>query len=186
MNELVKRIPRTALLNKAYRNLGNLHFEDIGEKWGFTQPSFSNSVAYADLDNDGDLDLVINNENQPAFVYRNNARNLNKNHYIALSLRGIGGNRFAIGSRVKVYSNNQIFYRELQPVRGFQSSVEYKMTIGLGASTEVDSMIIYWPDLHANLSNHRWTEFVIDQAKSDEIHSGQVIPESSLLNCQIP
>ncbi|MFI5153303.1 MAG: VCBS repeat-containing protein [Chitinophagales bacterium] len=184
VNELVKRIPRTALLNKAYRNMGNLHFEDIGEKWGFTQPSFSNSVAYADLDNDGDLDLVINNENQPAFVYRNNARSLNKNHYIAISLRGNGENRFAIGSRVRVYSKGQIFYRELQPVRGFQSSVEYKMTIGLGASSEVDSMIIYWP----NLTRQKFVkpqvdrEFVIDQAKSDEMVPlpDRAIPESPL------
>ena len=168
VNELVKKIPRTPLPNKVYRNLGNLRFEDVGEKWGFAQPSFSNSVAYADFDNDGDLDLIVNNENQPAFVYKNNARSLNKNHFVAISLMGNDENRFAIGSKVKIYANGQIFFRELQPVRGFQSSVEYKMTIGLGSAFDIDSMIIYWP----NLSREKFIrpqvdkEYVIEQRKS--------------------
>src|SRR6202012_2194485 len=84
IDELLKNIPQTPLLHKVYRNLGNLQFTDIGEAWGFTQPSFSNGAAYGDLDNDGDLDLVINNENGPAFVYRNNSREENKNNYIGI------------------------------------------------------------------------------------------------------
>ena len=76
------------LVNKAFKNNGNLTFKDVGKSWGFTQPSFSNGAAYADLDNDGDLDLIINNENGPAFIYKNNARQINKNHYIAVKLKG--------------------------------------------------------------------------------------------------
>jgi len=145
-DNLIKKIPQTPLLNKAFRNKGNLQFEDIGEQWGFTKPSFSNTVAYADLDNDGDLDMIVNNENQPAFVYKNNARQLNQNNYISVSLKGNGGNTFAVGATIKIYQGNQIISREIEPVRGFQSSVDYKQTIGLGKLTSVDVMEITWPD----------------------------------------
>jgi hypothetical protein len=146
VDEVLKNIPRNPLPNKAFRNRGNLRFEDAGNKWGFTQPSFSNGAAYADLDNDGDLDLVINNENQPAFIYRNNARELNKNNFIAVSLKGSTKNTFAIGSKIKLYANGQVFYRELVPSRGFQSSMDYKQVIGLGKIDQPDSMIVIWPN----------------------------------------
>ena len=153
VDELLREIPRTPLPNKVYHNNGNrpggeagLKFTDIGEKWGFTQPSFSNGAAYGDLDNDGDLDLIVNNENQPAFVYRNNSRELNHYNYIAVSLKGQGKNKFAIGSNVKLFVGNEILSRELVPSRGFQSSVDYKMVIGLGKITSIDSLIIVWPD----------------------------------------
>src|SRR5579863_735913 len=146
IDELLNRIPQTPLLNKVYRNLGDLRFQDIGVDWGFTHPSFSNGAAYGDLDNDGDLDLVINNENGPAFIYRNNARELNHNHYLAILLHGLSPNTFAIGSKIRVFSGSQIFYREVVPSRGFQSSVDYKQIIGLGAIAHPDSLIITWPN----------------------------------------
>jgi enediyne biosynthesis protein E4 len=146
VDEILKKIPRTPLPNKAYKNLGNLQFEDIGNLWGFTQTSFSNGAAYADLDNDGDLDLVVNNENQPAFIYRNNGRELNKNNYISILLKGVGDNTFAIGSKIKVYMGKQILYREVVPSRGFQSSMEYKQVIGIGSARKIDSMLIVWPN----------------------------------------
>jgi len=143
--EILKNIPSTPLENKVYRNLGDLHFQDVGRSWGFTQKSFSNSVAYADLDNDGDLDLVVNNENQEAFVYRNHSREENGNSYVSLQLKGQGENTFAIGSKIRVYKGGEVFYRELVPSRGFQSSVDYKVVIGLGKNTSVDSMTVTWP-----------------------------------------
>jgi hypothetical protein len=146
IDQLLKQIPRTPLRNKVYRNNGNLKFTDIGSEWGFTQPSFSNGAAYGDLDNDGDLDLVVNNENQPAFIYKNNAREINHNNYAAFSLRGKGKNTFAIGSKIKLFAGGQIFTRELVPSRGFQSCVDYKMIIGLGKIARIDSILVTWPD----------------------------------------
>ncbi len=146
VDEVLKKIPQTPLANKAFRNLGNLKFADVGNSWGFTQPSFSNGAAYGDLDNDGDLDLVVNNENGPAFVYKNNSREINKNNFIGIFLKGNDKNTFAIGSKIKVYVGDQILSKEVVPSRGFQSSVDYKQIIGLGKAAKIDSMIIIWPD----------------------------------------
>ena len=145
VNNVIQRMPSNPIANKAFKNLSNLHFTDAGKDWGFTTPSFSNGAAYADLDNDGDLDLIINNVNQKAFVYRNNSREYNKNNYISVSLKYKSPNNFAIGSTIKVYQGNQIISREIMPSRGFQSSVDYKQTIGLG-KLGADSMTITWPD----------------------------------------
>jgi hypothetical protein len=146
IESILEKIPVNPMLHKAYRNLGNLKFSDESAAWGFTQRSFSNGAAYGDLDNDGDLDLVVNNENGPAFIYRNNARQLNKNHYLSLFLKGKDKNTFAIGSKIKAYSGHQVFYREVVPSRGFQSSVDYRQIIGLGQLTKLDSLVVTWPD----------------------------------------
>ena len=150
IENILKEIPKTPLPNKIFRNDKDLHFTDIGQEWGMAQPTFSNGAAYGDLDNDGDLDIVINNENQPCFVYQNNSRQLNKNNYLGVSLKGDGSNLFAIGSKVRLYMGTQILTRELMPSRGFQSSVDYKLIFGLGNDTKVDSMIVTWPDRSTN------------------------------------
>ncbi|MGZ8557967.1 MAG: VCBS repeat-containing protein [Chitinophagaceae bacterium] len=146
LNVIIDKMPSIHVLNKMYRNDGKLKFEDIGEKWGFSQPSFSNGSAYGDLDNDGDLDVIVNNVNQPAFIYKNNSREVNRNNYIAVSLHGSEKNTFAVGSTIKVFTGGQVMTREVIPSRGFQSSMDYKSIIGLGKISQVDSMIIYWPD----------------------------------------
>lgn len=145
IEEVIKKMPSRPLLNKAFRNMGNLRFSDAGASWGITTPSFSNGAAYGDLDNDGDLDLVVNNVNEPAFVFRNNSNQLANNHYIAVTLKGKGQNTFAVGSTVKLFRQEEIISRELMPARGFQSSVDYKLVFGLG-NKPVDSMVITWPD----------------------------------------
>jgi hypothetical protein len=138
-------MPSVPVVNKAFKNQGDLKFSDAGLNWGFTTPSFSNGAAYGDLDNDGDLDLVVNNVNMPSFVYKNNSREISKNNYIGIQLKETGSNVFAIGSEIKIYSGNEIITRELIPSRGFQSSCDYKIIIGLGGK-QPDSMIITWPD----------------------------------------
>ena len=147
VNEVLEHIPKNPVINKAFRNLGNLHFADSGLSWGFSQESFSNGAAYGDLDNDGDLDLVINNINQQAFIYKNNSQELGKNHYLGVLLKGDSLNTYAIGSKITLYAGGQVLTREVIPSRGFQSSMDYKQIFGLGTSLQVDSMIITWPDL---------------------------------------
>jgi enediyne biosynthesis protein E4 len=146
LSSLVNKIPSIAVPNKMFRNQGNLKFSDEGENWGFTQNSFSNGAAYADLDNDGDLDIVVNNVNEPAFVFKNNSRQQNRNNFIGIIAKGTGKNTFAAGTKIIVYAGKQVLTREIIPSRGFQSSVDYKQTIGIGNLTTVDSIRIIWPD----------------------------------------
>ncbi len=143
---ILKEIPKTPLPNKVFHNNKDLRFTDAGAEWGMAQPSFSNGAAYADLDNDGDLDLIVCNQNQPAFIYKNQSREQNKNNYIGFTLAGKDKNPFAIGSKIQLYTGGQILTQELIPSRGFQSSVDYKLVFGLGANTKIDSAIITWPD----------------------------------------
>lgn len=145
LNSVISKMPSNPLPNRAFKNLGNLHFKDEGKEWGFTTPSFSNGAVYADLDNDGDLDLVVNNVNETAMIYRNNSREYNKNNYIGVTLKYKFPNIYAIGSKIKIYQGRQVISREVIPSRGFQSSMEYRQTVGLGKGV-VDSMVITWPD----------------------------------------
>jgi hypothetical protein len=164
---IIAKMPSRPIVNKAFRNLGNLQFADAGASWGITQPSFSNGAAYGDLDNDGDLDLVVNNVNEKAFVYRNNNRETAGNHYIGVHLKGKGPNTFAVGSTVKVYQGNQVMSREIIPGRGFQSSVDYKAIIGLG-NKPVDSMIIIWPDRSSSHFDHPAADSVYTIQQPDD------------------
>ncbi len=148
MSLITGKMSSAPLKNKAFKNDGNLIFTEVGDQWGFRQPSFSNGASYGDLDNDGDLDLVVNNVNQSAFVYQNNSSELSRNNYIGFVLKGNDQNKFAIGGKVEVFKDNQIFSREVIPSRGFQSSMDYKIIVGLGEGKNkpIDSVVISWPD----------------------------------------
>jgi hypothetical protein len=146
VEEVIKKMPSRPIKNKFYLNKGNFQFADAGDSSGVATASFSNGAAYGDLDNDGDLDLIVNNLNQPAFVYRNNSRELTGNHYFGIQLSSVAPNVFAIGSRVELYQNGTVQSRELIPNRGFQSSVDLKLIFGLGKNPTIDSLRICWPN----------------------------------------
>ncbi len=145
---LVKAMSSTKLPNYGFRNRGDLTFSNESKSWGLDTPSFSNGAAYGDLNGDGALDLVINNVNDEAWIYRNDVRTLSKNGYLQVKLDGSprGANRFAIGSKVSVHSGPSTYYQELMPSRGFQSSVDYLLTFGVGTAAKLDSVVVVWPD----------------------------------------
>lgn len=143
---LLKKMPQVPLANYAYRNNGDLTFTNMAEAWGLAQPGFSNGVAYVDLNNSGDLDLVVNNINAPASIYRNRAREMTGNSYLTVALRGSGANTAGIGTRVIVKDKGATQLLEQSPTRGFLSSVDPRPHFGLGKSTQIDSLIVIWPD----------------------------------------
>ncbi|MFM8449210.1 MAG: CRTAC1 family protein, partial [Haliscomenobacter sp.] len=152
IKELIDSIPSNQVPNYAFHNTDGLHFENKATEWGLGIPSNSNGSAYGDLDNDGDLDLVVNNVNAPAFVYENQSRQqFSDRHFLSVSLKGIGNNRFALGAKVTLYAGQKTFYQELAPMRGFMSSVDYRLLFGLGRDSLLDSIRVEWPNAHSSL-----------------------------------
>lgn len=144
--DILKRMPSNKVKNYAFLNTGNLHFKNLTDSLGFGTPSFSNGAAYGDLDNDGDVDVIVNNENDEAFVYRNNASERLQNHFLKIKLNGEKPNTQGIGSRVSVYTKSGLQILEQMPSRGFQSSMDYNLHFGLGKDNILDSVVIRWPD----------------------------------------
>ncbi|MEQ9580631.1 MAG: FG-GAP-like repeat-containing protein, partial [Arenibacter sp.] len=153
IDSIIAKMPIAPQPNYAYRNNGDITFSNETKNWGLELPSMSNGAAYGDLDNDGDLDIVVNNVNMEAFVYENHSEKKSGNNYLKLKFEGRDGNKFAIGTTVRLYFDNQVIVQELMPSRGFQSSVDYIMTIGLGKNTSIDSMQVIWPDDHTQKFN---------------------------------
>jgi enediyne biosynthesis protein E4 len=178
---LVQQMPASNVVNYAFKNNKDLTFKNVGNNWGLSQNSNSNGAVYADLDNDGDLDLVVNNINSPAFIYQNEANQKLKNHYLKISLVGSEMNRLGIGTKVAIYQKGQVQYLEQMPMRGFQSSVSGVLHFGLGAINTVDSLKVIWP----NGKQQRLTNVKGDQwltlSQKDAIESPTFFKPSSPL-----
>ena len=157
--ELIDLMPSTRIPNYAYKNTGKgLAFENRAKQWGLSVPSHSNGAVYGDLDNDGDLDLIVNNTNQAPFLWRNNAEKIHpENHSLQLDMRREDGT-IAIGAKVYAYANGAMFYAEHVPMKGFQSSVDPRIHLGLGAITTLDSLVIDWDGSQQTV----WTDVSAD------------------------
>jgi hypothetical protein len=142
--ELVYKMPSSNMKNYMFQNRGDLTFTNVAENWGLSHISNSGGAAYADLDNDGDLDLVVNNINLPAFVYRNEGDTQRKNNYLSVELSGEKLNTFGTGAKVTIFYDGQKQYLEQMPTRGYQSSVSPILHFGLGAKSQIDSLEINW------------------------------------------
>src|SRR6266542_6398946 len=143
---LLEKMPKIPIANFAYHNNGDLTFTNMAEAWGLAQPGFSNGAAYVDLNNSGALDLVVNNINAPASIYRNRAREIGGGHYLTVILHGSGANTAGIGTKVILYQGATTQLLEQMPTRGFQSSVDPRLHFGLGTSAHADSLLVIWPD----------------------------------------
>ena len=144
---LIDIIPSNPIANYAFINQGNLRFINESSKLGLDQPGFSNGSAYGDLDNDGDLDLVVNNVNMPPFVYRNETNQRHpENKFLRIKLVGQFKNSFAVGTKLNVYAGGKTFYQEQMPTRGYQSTIDNRILFGLGRVEKIDSLVVKWPD----------------------------------------
>jgi hypothetical protein len=191
VDSIINKMPSNPIPNYSFRNNGDLTFTNKSAEWGLNTPGFSNGAAYGDLDNDGDLDLIVNNVNQPCFVYENKSNEKTGNHYLKVRLKGEGKNTFGIGSVVYAYFDGQIHKRELMPSRGFQSSVDFVLNFGLGKTTRVDSVKVMWPNRETqvikNINGDQLITFDIkDAAKKEIFNKSSKTATGELVECNSP
>lgn len=172
----LKLLPEVKLVNYAFKNNGDLTFRKSMHEWGIDIPSYSNGAATADLDNDGDLDLVINNIDDPAFLYENT--NNEKNNFLRIKLEGPENNRFGYGAKVKLHLGSDILYQQLQVSRGYLSSCEPIVHFGLGSRKKIDKLEVSWADGKTNiLTNVSVNQLLV--IKYSEAAQNNTLPEQS-------
>ena len=144
--DAIKKMPDGKQSNYIFKGTDSLKFDDKSVDWGISQLSYSNGAAYADLDNDGDLDIITNNINEPAFIFRNNSIEQKINHFIEVEVKGYGLNPFAIGTKIIVRQNVSFQMTYINATKGFESSSLQYAHFGLGDATNIDTLQVIWPD----------------------------------------
>lgn len=164
--DLVKKMPATKVADYMYRNKGNTTFENVTASWGLSELNITTGAVYADLDNDGDLDLITNYTNQKAGIYQNNTEAFTGNHFLKIKLKGTGKNSLAIGAKVYVETDSCSQFYEQFPVRGYQSSVEPVINAGIGKNNLVKQVKVKWPDGKVSLLSNiaKNSSIIIDQS----------------------
>ena len=183
--DLLSQIPEVKIPNYAFHNSGNLTFTDVSKDWGFNTPSFSNAATYADLDNDGDMDLIMNNINDKAFVYRNTTKKTADSHFLQVGFQGDSLNLNGIGAWVEAYyDHGKLQVWENTPYRGYLSSMQNIAHFGLGNIASVDSLVIKWPNGKSQLiKNVKADQFIkanISHAKNSYSYVKGVFAKDNL------
>ena len=145
-NEVIQKLPGGKMHNYMFKGTDRLKYSDKSVGWGFETPTWSNGAAYADLDNDGDLDIVINNINEPAAVYRNNSSPQKGNHFLEVQLKGDGSNKFAVGSKVLLKQKDVLQFGYLNATKGFESSSLQYVHFGMTTTGTIDTLQVIWPN----------------------------------------
>ncbi len=189
--DYIKKMPTHQIPNYIFQNNGNETFTKKTEEWGLDQPGVSAGAAYADLDNDGDLDLIINNSNDYAGIYRNNSEANIKNNFLRIELKGDAANERGIGAKVKLYCKDKQYYQEQSPVRGFQSSVDPVLVFGVGLNTEIDSILIIWPNDNfqklVNIKPNQTLTFKLSDAGEKWVyHKGTPVKQQLFTQAELP
>lgn len=170
LNDILNKMPSNKVHNYIFKNLTGISFSDVSSEWGFNEETLSNGAAFGDLDNDGDLDLVVNNMDEVAGMYRNNGGQLNKNNYLKVNLEGDNKNTAGIGAVVTLFAEGTLMKKMLSPTRGFQSSVEPLFFFGLGKIDEIDSLILEWPTGEVQRLDHVKTNQMLTLRQKNAQH----------------